>query len=1847
MNSKNRLIQKLLSVAKKHKVLTYPVLALIAIVSVFSYFFNWSTGAGKRVVAVVMVLLMIVSQSYFLTSSATEVVDDEAAVLAQQELQEDNQTEREDVLEEEVINDSASVENAVEDNSNSDVYADEPVTSTESEDVYTEDEDVFDEDMDSKLAAASFDCNFYYTAYEDNGGSAGTRLGPHYTLTRDPIGTSGDGAPIYNLSDVISQANGAMSSYSNNGCYSFSTTWYTTAECTTPVDPSNVVAVFEQGNYLVKLYCKTTIEAYEIHVANKDENDTSSEPINNVVCDPAGGIVAKDGSITISADRNGYELSYASIKNYAVTYAASNGSVTVNIADIADNSIVKDVVLHWTPKVYTIQYYRDDTGSIPGDTQSYTYDDASATFAVGTFTAPPAGYKTSGWMSMTNSYIADVSAKIQTVQSSLITLADGTGTIELKPKFSYKGLEAVDSSLQADMYYKSAFNAKTYAAKYVDDTNTDTSGLVYNYTISGPVSSSNDLLSTYGVTVSKEDGQGVTIASTEPKKTTGGTPININVTVTDPAAPAEWSPLTFTVKIYIHPKSISIKAPESKYTEKQYDGTTLVNSLLNGVTGLQTTADDENVTVQFTSAHYDDKAAGEREIILEGAQLKVGDGGDPSLAANYSLTNMRADSTSASIAGTITKRMIYIDATPVLGTAGYVRTGEKTPDYNVTIHDLAGTGLIAPDTEAILDGIDFITNRTDNNVAGRYGVTKINATAENIAGQNYNIMVYDPSTTYFDVKQDTPGTDSYTITPSVKQTGEWYSKVALIKASGYYDSVYVYSGDTVLASGEEGNYAELTEDALKNAGSVSIQLKKKETGAFTSKIPLNIKVDGKAPTYKGYSVSIGSNVLHEDYVDNMGGSSPGSGALYFPGDGKFLTFGNYFNKVIKVTVRYKDESSGPAKLYYSMFGGTEQTTTFSAAADGYATASFEVVKNMLGEIHFHAEDLAGNEETPERILSHNTVDQWEIEDAGPGYEFTVVDAKKNTVPNGLNATSEYYSNCTAYISAADGDAGSGIYGITWHIKQDGVELDPVTELVGGTKAYMSKDFAYEIKGHNNGTSGTYVIWAEIEDNAANVTTTETYSFKVDNDVPGFDIDDSKYQDWMTEAVVDFDTWDDISGINTINIYDSKGVLRQSYVPNPDENNRYHCTFETDSNDTYRILVTDKAGNETEKKVKLEHVSSSIPDCPVVTMTPDQDVETGWYNSMTGMPTITVNKVSNIDGGTTPVETKYNLKFKDETSFTTAVLKNAKEDIAISEDGIYEMGVWAESASGIKCLDDSHTNFEFKVDTTEPDVTYSVQSVGNGSSVVVTYTVTDAVSGVNPDSIKVLCGVKMIESTVEETENGYEGSFVIKEVGDYTIVASDIAGNRMTNPAFTPMSMNVNAVKNITVNSAIVGANVIKGTSEIDNIAIAYRKVAEEEYTELSDVIVTDVPNGKNASIELTDLAEATSYVYKVTAVSALGEVLTYEGYFRTLSSNQTGINLKGIARYADNRQDGAIIVGVFDGNECIMATEVVPGKQFMFNNVPDGNYNIVATDGEYSTTMRVLIDQGYVIYPDSAIELVLSGKNTAVVIETPETPNITAGNMNSLFDDDANYTEDDKALVESGQGTVEFKLYANLMPVAIVSPNEISAMYAVTDNDKVVGAYLDLSIKKFITKANGEVEVEDVHELEYNLSITIPLGQLAGKPGLEVVRIHDSNGNYVGKSLPDQDSSASTYTISTNRFSTYAILYSLGDANNSTEEPTTQNPTIENGTAAPSTNGQIVSPGTQTPSTEVDSDDAPDKDDKDKDKDNNKPGGSSVGSLTSSGSAKTGDASPVMMIEFVMLLSAIGCVVLRKKHHES
>ena len=72
MNLKERLVRSLIKLGKKNKLLVYPTLALIAVVTAVSNVIGWGKGNGKKLVAGLMVFALLVTQSLVLTSSAND-----------------------------------------------------------------------------------------------------------------------------------------------------------------------------------------------------------------------------------------------------------------------------------------------------------------------------------------------------------------------------------------------------------------------------------------------------------------------------------------------------------------------------------------------------------------------------------------------------------------------------------------------------------------------------------------------------------------------------------------------------------------------------------------------------------------------------------------------------------------------------------------------------------------------------------------------------------------------------------------------------------------------------------------------------------------------------------------------------------------------------------------------------------------------------------------------------------------------------------------------------------------------------------------------------------------------------------------------------------------------------------------------------------------------------------------------------------------------------------------------------------------------------------------------------------------------------------------------------------------------------------------------------------------------------------------------------------------------------------------------------------------------------------------------------------------------------------------------
>lgn len=1847
MNTKNRLIEKLLKVAKKHKVLTYPVLALVAVISVINYFFSWSTGAGKRVVAVVMVMVMLVSQSYFLTSSATELVDDENAALVQQELQEEvinnepvkdtkltteaSTTVKEDVtegvetsteLEEEIINDNPGISDADE-VTGGDSATTEITTEEETEDV--SEDSVEEEQLDSKLdnEKKTIKCKFYYPGQD----------GPAYLGDADVTSNeniSDNVSFTYNItakcSEKLALLNDVGMEYSGYGCYQYETTWYYDSAYSTPVTNTNSASAnaTEETNDIIKIYAKRTLVKYRVKVKDKEDTDSGSDPVTYNTAGmtdgyfyvaATGGDDNKSGTLTISdLHRNGYT---AAVPGVSEGSAVLNDAKTTATITLTGTNYDKTVTLKWTGKMYNIQYAKlDIADSAVASTQEVQYgNDSYKIAAMEGIAEPKEGWKFKCWTIGLGETATEVTPGSSVTQNQSNLYSEST-TVTLYPKYEYAGITLEDgtNSKELKYEYKKKENTKLIQGKYTNSTSAGSTRFTYTITSGNEAS----IYATYGITVEATDnGISVSTGDVGPTSTTGETGVDVTFQIKDnmgtPSDEDDRTSSTFTITIKIDQRSVTIKAPTDGTNIKPYDKKD--TSYLDKNTPLETNV--TGVTVSFDGSHYENVNVGITKIILENPQLNLpADEAGKQACYNFSDT---------SVEGEITPRTVYLSTYAQLAAGKeYIRAGEDDPEFGVTAKRATATeGLLSGDTIETLGKITYLTNRPNDKTIPSTG-DGYTISVKEIENANYKVVNNDADKGTYKVVQESANGKYDFDGFKADSENEWYYRDPKVIASstGGYDTVHISrDGGNTFETSAAGEGIALEEADSRNS-ELMIKLTDSQTNAVTTTEPLTVNCDMTMPEYVGYAV--------DELSYNSSTGIPG----FIPGIGGVFDFGTYTRATINVQIEYKDETSGLATLEYGLFG--EDVTAHSVPFNqdtGIATITILNDAAKKGAITCRALDTAGNVSETIRLKPSGSGNdyEWVVEQAAPVCEPLVVYSGKNKdviVQDQSNVPEDkmaYYNHCQALLKVTDSD--SGIHDVVWHINDADSE-----ETMDSSKKVTAQSFTKDIPSES---ASPYTVYATVTDNAGNTYETNKITFKIDDVDPNLVVD---YDDkvWSKLTTISFTTSDDLSGVDYAKVTDGDGNTIDCDLGKPDANGVYTASFEATKKGTYSIVVADKAGNTATWTKEITMISDQTPDCPGITVSPDEPTGTnGWYTSN---PVVTITNPQKTKDGT-PVNTSYRIWKEGESSYNDTPITGAEKQVELTDEGIFNIKAWSKSVSGVECESYDEHIVTIQIDKTAPEISFTTEK-GSGSTVLVNFTVTDSGSGVDKDAIKVLHGTQDMTAKVEQTDTGYTGSFEISETGNYSIQAADMAGNVSDAAAFTPMSMKIKAVTNISDSKATLGANIIKGTFDIASASLSYRKYVDAAYTEAEAVTTTDENGNVALSAVLENLESGTAYVFKVTAVSSADEVLEYEGYFKTLSTDVSGISVTGTTRYADDTE-GSITVGLFEGNVCIMAKEVNAGEEFVFNSVPDGNYTIVATDGTYSKSMRLMIKDGLVVYPESYIELILSGKNTSVVITTDDTPNITADNMDSIFNNDTvNFTETDKTLIEAG-GTVEFKLYATLMTVSSVSANEISAMYAVTDKNKVVGAYLDLSLYKIVTDTNGDTERSRVTNLASgaSISVTIPLGELAGKPGLEVIRIHNDGENFIGASLADQDNNPDTYTITTNQFSTYAVLYSREEASTQpTTEPTTV-PSNNNGTVTPPS--VPANPSQQTTTTEDNEDNG--KKIKDKDTKPAASNTSSVGTLKSSGTAKTGDAAPIAVVGFMMLLCMGGFFFLKRK----
>lgn len=904
-----------------------------------------------------------------------------------------------------------------------------------------------------------------------------------------------------------------------------------------------------------------------------------------------------------------------------------------------------------------------------------------------------------------------------------------------------------------------------------------------------------------------------------------------------------------------------------------------------------------------------------------------------------------------------------------------------------------------------------------------------------------------------------------------------------------------------------------------------------------------------------------------------------------------------------------------------------------------------------------------------------------------------------TDDNGISERT-YYNHCQASIEVSD--SGSGIKRIEWYDNGSLVKVDDqswnITDesLVDEDKREKKVNTSKVTSTYDVVEQGTHKIKVLVYDNAGNSNADDAREivFSTDDVDPVVEVTNKNENGWTNSSIITFtayDPGDNASGIATVKVINSSGNLLDCDNLKNVGDGSYTGSFDIKNypDGFYGLEAVDNAGNVYRIGGKVDNYSNTAPAHPAVTFTPADDNYYTWVDYPEGTDTLkwhrTATKVtisypgeelngSPVVDSKCPVSVYYNI-YKDvagkayhDSSFNNKM----SDEVTISDDGIFYVDAWAESASSVRCdgkTNSSHVDsvnsgaYEvLMIDKTAPSFEkFTTTKADNG--IIISYDIIDNVSGVDEASIELYYNDEIDNKTDVKTEpidNGYRVSFNIARIGEYKLSVKDIAGNTVST-SIVPMSMKVKSVTNITDTSALVGANIYSGTFDIKSGTISYKKYSEDEYKEAESVLVP-YPNSDSrdraVSANLSDLTPDTAYTFKVVATSDNGEVLEYIGSFKTLATDQKGTTVPGTAYYSDNIEPanrGPITVGIYDGNMCMMAQEINDGDEFVFEAVPDGNYNIIASDGKYSKTVRLSVDDGMITYPDGLIEIELSGINTSVELEDDDTPKITVDNMDSISTLSNNSAKDKKVIDDNG--VVEYKLIAKTVsPSNATVQNDLKALDSYIANNKLNAthfAYYDLIIKRTEKDANGNViDTDDVTDMvgeSMGVSVSVPLGGHANDAGLNMVRIHNGSCDI----LPDTDGAGnSTYTFYSTKFSTYVLIHSVGTStseNNTTAAPTnqsTQQPATSYGVTQYTTQFSTTTEHIPVPATAYDDSDDEDEDVKEiKDK-TTKPkssGSTSVGSLTSSGSAKTGDETPIVILFGMMLIAFSGIIVLRKK----
>lgn len=1873
MNLKDKLIRKLLDTGKRHRILVYPTLALVAIITAVSHAVYWGRGNGKKLVASVMVMVMLITQSLFLTSSA-DVGD----------------------------NDSSNIGTATD-----------AGTSQGNNQTQT-------------LAAPAAQTVNYYRV--DEAGNAILAGSGAVTVS----GTNPDEYSI-NIPDDASKAAWCFGDASQAAYFSF-TELFKDVACTNAVGGMGIIDdtwEIKDGSYAV--YFKATRMKYpvvimdganEIYTDIVELTDFAAGNIN-----PSFNYQVKDNTV-YSAYKFGYNYS-------GVSYGGSHydAGQVVSVAPAADQYSVS-MNTDWTGMSFDVTFdaIGDDAPSaistVGGADEekivTYTYGSETTLFSDDDMAAWAGNeaYYLSGWKNDVLSFGAGVAVDVSdlAVNGGDITANPNISGVTLTGVWTYKDiiLKVVNTNCAVSIDDSGAVITGTYGddiscvinAEYKKD---NLQGSKFEYFIT---TEDINKLGTYGLNVTtSSDGSRITSYTISGKlnNVTAENGVSINLQITDKNKPSGEQVSNHTITLVSNKREVTIDSTTVKSDtndgkpSKAYDGSDEIG--VSATAGLLNVVEGDDVKATFNSkAKLDNANAGDNKTIT---LVNVSLTGDKS--GMYTLVGTDEDINNVTIENVakVLRRPISVSVELKAGNTSSVLFGQASPDYVLRISDVSGLAKNEQDIYNGLSGddeilsfmrnyigfVDFGYNRQIYSPAGTYTMTP----EFNDQNSNYTVSTTGLSAEFTVGREDAVKDTNYRFSTEPGANG--YYPGLTITAAGNYDKIRLLgAGDADITAGMSKSEAEaLFESAVvlpdMTNGTITFQMLDTSTGAITNIVTLTgINVDTTAPAYVSHTVSPNITYFNE------------------------FNFGSYYHsqmidgqvvESVNITVSYKSDNSDCDKLYYFFAdengnpkGDLTREVKMTKNAAGNYQAGITIGTGASGQLIVYASDTTGNISGQSKIKLEEAIDfvknngdtyyEWMVENTIDSANIDVTDSAGNAA----SSDGVWYNSLNFKVNAADAD--SGLNKLMWSITDSSGAVVSEEENAGKNIASIVSITSYgKVTGytftHSIGSEGIavgeYYVGGTLYDNAGNsVELAQVGPYLIDCNAPVIDYVLPDSGEYLSGVVFDFTVTDgeDESGLASVKLY-KDSISDESLLKAWGEQDGY--TYNITSNGKYIIVATDIAGNVAQREATFTGISDVLPTDPIIKVDEGEGQigVDGWY--IGDKPYITILSEEETTDGV-PVTTYYRITTGNKEIEKTVNSEEYK--FQLSDEGTVTIEAWSVSASNCKS---NTATAVVKVDVDAPDVYISESTVDETGAVTINFKATDEVSGVNLDKIM----INGEPVAVEETDGIVTGSFKADGSNTYSITVEDNAGNAAEPIEFTPLNMLVSPVTNITPDSAYIEAEVYQGTNEISDCYIAYKKSSETSYdTCLSNKHSEDY--GISMDYKFRNLEPDTVYDYRVYAITKISkEVKVVEGSFRTADSNST-VSIYGNVSYdtdlSEEFKTYPVYVNLYDANVAIAGIQIddETDMDYIFKNISDGAYRITATNGLLTKEASVVVTNGGISYPDNyasegGINFVLNGFSTSVVIEDGAI-NLTADGLDKIYNTElynGNVTEDDLRVVQDG-GTIDISLHASYINVTDVDQTAQSIFADKIGKDAVIERYIQLYIVKEVRDADGNYvnnTPSNITRLAEPITVSFPLGELSGQK-IYVASLHGEDADYDflnWNSTSDIAISKNFVTIMTDRFSVYALYRTVeapkeytvkwidGDGNVMKAE------TVKHGEAATppketpkktatdkytyTFTGWDTDYSSITKDTIISAWFKADKIDDggnkpDDDKTDNKPNDNNNGSggdkqddiststpsysyMGSAESPQTGDAAPIVIISVVMLLAAIGMVIIKRK----